>query len=330
MIIRYSGMTSLLHFSVEGIACAIPNADIQFVVQMIALTQPATSYERIYGTANIEGMVLPVYSLRRLLGFADRPPRPSDILIIAQAGSETVALWCDETTVVIDRPALVNTPTSGTLTGLHIPEKGIVIIHDLPVFLRYADPGTIHAALPPPSKEVVTDVEYPARVRAILEKRAKILARPVKTENAAVPIDVLKFRLAYQEYAFSMDHVREVILTGDITPVPGTPDYITGICAIRGEIISLVDLREFFEIRGKGLTDLNRVIVITNGTITFGILADFITGIGTIHKEMLVPVRSGQTPIPEKYLLGAVDDLIILDAVALLLDPAMVINTPGT
>ena len=152
------------------------------------------------------------------------------------------------------------------------------------------------------------------------------MARPVKAKNKVMPVEVLKFRLTNQEYAISMDYIREVILTGEITPVPGTPLYITGICAIRGEIISLVDLREFLKIRGKGLTDLNRVIVITDGKITFGILADVITGIGMIPREMLAPVRPGQTPIAENYLLGSVEDIIVLNASELLADPAMVIN----
>jgi len=322
-------MASLLYFSVEGIACAIPNTDTLFVVQMIALTQPALPESGVAGKADIEGTILPVYSLRQLLGFVDRPPRPSDILIITQAGPATVALWADETSVVMDLPAHTDTESRSDIPGLHISSDGVVIIDDLPVFLREADPDTIHAALPSPCKAVVADVEDPARARVILEKRAKKMARPVMTETGAAPVEVLKFRLAYQEYAFSMDHIREVVLTGEITPVPGTPKYITGICAIRGEIVSLVDLREFFEIRGKGLTDLNRVIVITGGTITFGILADFITGIGMIQKEMLTPVSLGQTQIGEKYLLGAVNDLIVLDAAQLMADPAMVINSTG-
>ena len=178
--------------------------------------------------------------------------------------------------------------------------------------------------------EVVSEGEDPAQAHAILEKRAKKMARPGKAEKKVMPVEVLKFRLANQEYALSMDYIREVILTGEITPVPGTPNYITGICAIRGEIISLVDLREFFKIRGKGLTDLNRVIVITDGKITFGILADVITGMGMIPKEMLTPARPGQTPIAEKYLRGAVEDIIVLNAAALLADPAMVINDTRT
>jgi len=67
-------MASLLYFSVEGIACAIPNTDTLFVVQMIALTQPALPESGVAGKADIEGTILPVYSLRQLLGFVDRPP----------------------------------------------------------------------------------------------------------------------------------------------------------------------------------------------------------------------------------------------------------------
>ena len=67
-------MASLLNFSVEGISCAIPNDYILFVVQMIALIKPSVPGERVSGTANIEGTILPVYSLRWLFGFGYRPP----------------------------------------------------------------------------------------------------------------------------------------------------------------------------------------------------------------------------------------------------------------
>lgn len=322
-------MTNLLHFLVEGIACAIPNEHALFVVQMVALAQPGIPEKGVAGKVNIEGSIYPVYSLRQLFGFDERSPRPSDVLIIAEAGPATVALWVDETSDIMDSSAHVNAKSSSDLTGLHITSDDVVIIDDLTLFLLKADPEKIHAALPSPCKEVAVEIEYPERVQAILEKRARKIARPFVTGDEAVPVEILKFRLAYQEYAFSMEYIREVVLTGEITPVPGIPKYIAGICAIRGEIISLVDLREFFHIREKGLTDLNRVIVITDRTITFGILADFITGIGTIRKEMLSPVHQGQTQIGQQYILGAVNDLIVLDVVALLKDPAMRVSSTG-
>ena len=130
----------------------------------------------------------------------------------------------------------------------------------------------------------------------------------------------------YQEYAIGMQYVREVVLTGDITPVPGTPDFIAGICAVRGEIISLVDLRPLFSLTEKGLTDLNRVIVLTDNKLTFGILADHITGVGTIDMDQHPPIPAA-LPIDRKYILGVTgDSMIILDAAVLLSDPRMMID----
>ena len=120
--------------------------------------------------------------------------------------------------------------------------------------------------------------------------------------------------------------VREVVLTGGITPVSGTPEYIPGLCAIHGEILSLVDLRALFSISGRGLTDLNRVIVISDGTMTFGILAYYITGIATIPASIpSAPAPYSSTDaIP--YLLGVVEGVVVLDGAAHLSDPRMLID----
>jgi chemotaxis signal transduction protein len=125
-----------------------------------------------------------------------------------------------------------------------------------------------------------------------------------------------------------MKFVREVIITGEITPVPGTPDFISGICAVRGQIISLVDLRALLKIPEKGLTDLNRVIVMTNGKNTFGILADSISGVGIISLDQVTPPRPGDLPDGCKYLRGTFgeDNLYILDAATILGDPGIIVD----
>ncbi|MFA5268498.1 MAG: chemotaxis protein CheW [Methanoregula sp.] len=162
-------------------------------------------------------------------------------------------------------------------------------------------------------------------VRKILEERAKKIAAPEAGAIETGIVEVLRFQITYQEYAIEMRSVREVILTGEITPVPGAPPFISGICAARGQIISLVDLRVLLSLPEKGLTDLNRVIVITDGHITFGILADNITGLGSIPSSLIVMPDPGMAPSWEKYLKGYVSNsLIVLDAAAILADPALI------
>lgn len=84
-------------FMAGDVRCAIPLADIRSVIQMIEMTPAAGPHLGLAGAVNIHGRVLTVYSLRRLLGAVERGPRLSDMLLIAQAGKETIALWIDET-----------------------------------------------------------------------------------------------------------------------------------------------------------------------------------------------------------------------------------------
>ena len=164
-------------------------------------------------------------------------------------------------------------------------------------------------------------------IHKTLEERAKKIAVPDAGAIETVIVEVLRFQLAYQEYALEMRYVQEVILTGEITPVPGAPPVISGICTTRGQIISLVDLRVLLSLPEKGLTDLNRVIVITDGHITFGILADNITGIGTIPSDNIFFPDTGMMPAWKQYLKGYVGrSLTVLDAAAILADPAMIIE----
>ncbi len=325
-------MTTLLQFSVEGISCAIKVGKTVFVERMVQVIPPSERGSGIAGVINLHGRRVPVYQIRMLLGFPERKPCLSDVLIVTKAGPDCVALWVDETSGICQDTSLALEDTTTVVDepavpGVTITAEGLVIIHDLAGFLRNSNPEQIHNELHTKKSIPREDIgEDPERITAILAERAQKLSQPAVRSRGIVRIEILKFRLAYREYAVGMKYVREVVLTGGITPVPGTPDYISGICAIRGEIISLVDLRALFSISGKGLTDLNRVIVLTDGTMTFGILADYITGIATIPASLPV----APAPIPPAgavpYLLGVVEGIVVLDGAALLSDPRMIID----
>jgi purine-binding chemotaxis protein CheW len=296
---------------------------------MVRITPQSGSNSPLAGEINLHGRMVPVYQVRTLLGFPNRNPHLSDVLIVTKTSSGCVALWVDETSGISPDTSLTS-PLSGepVLHGVTITAEGLVIIRELAGFLANPNPEQIRKALHTRKEIPAEDTREVGedRVTAILAERAQKLSQPAMRSKGIVRIEVLKFRLAYQEFAISMKYVREVVLTGGITPVPGTPEYISGICAIRGEIISLVDLRVLFSLSGRGLTDLNRVIVVTDGTMTFGILADYITGIATIPAS--VPAEPTQIP-PEgtvPYLLGVVEGIVILDGAALLSDPHMLIN----
>jgi len=330
-------MVNLLFFSVEGVRCAIPIDVVRSVSRMIQITSGREGSGNETGTINFNGTVIPVYSMRMFFGFPERPPSLSDVLIIACDGKESVALWVDEIINVKNGPE-ISTMGNEVVPGLHITIDGQVVIHDLNSFLGYRDYGVLHETISRvlPAREAEMNDKgillpkseiYPEKVREILAIRAGQMAGSNVEAEEGVPIEILTFRLMYQEYAIEMEYIREVMIHDEITPVPGTPEYIAGICAVRGEIISLVDLRILFTLPEKGLTDLNRVIVLTDGTITFGILADYITDIGSITPEQVFPPGMTSSPVMHEYVKGMLgDSIIMLDANKILSDPAMVVD----
>jgi len=162
----------------------------------------------------------------------------------------------------------------------------------------------------------------------ILKKRAKQLAtEQKKSENEDASLTVVEFMLAYERYAFELSHVREVYPLKDLTPLPGTQSFVQGIINIRSQIISLIDLKLFFELPAEGLTNLNRVIILHSDQMEFGVLADEILGVRSIPIHRIQATLPTLTGIGADYLKGVTQDrLIILDADKILADPKVVVH----
>lgn len=169
-------------------------------------------------------------------------------------------------------------------------------------------------------------------MRAILKMRAISLAvePDVKRTSSAI-IDIIEFKLAAESYCIESSFVREVYPLKDFTSLPGLPAFILGIINVRGKILPVVDLKKFFDIPEKGLGELNKVILLQNDLMEFGILADEVNGTKEIYLEEILPVPSAIAGIGGKYLKGVTKDrLIILSAKSLLSDKNILVNEEVT
>jgi len=161
-----------------------------------------------------------------------------------------------------------------------------------------------------------------------LKMRALAMAKePEKQRDASSILEVIEFTLASEKYGVPSKYVREVFPLKEFTPLPGVPSYILGIVNIRGQILPLVDLKKFFDFPLKGIGELNKVIVIQDDRMEFGILADEVIGTKAVYREDILPVPNTVSGIGEKYLEGVTKErLIILDLEALLSDKNILAN----
>ena len=168
----------------------------------------------------------------------------------------------------------------------------------------------------------------PEEKRTILRARAKSLAQePERKGEAEEHLEVLAFLLAHEMYAIETVFIREVYPLTELMPLPCTPDYIFGIINIRGQILTIIDMKKFFDLPEKGITNLNRVILVQGETMELGILADEILGIRNIPAGGLHPPPPTMTGIHAGYLKGvAGDGLILLDTERFLTDKQLIVH----
>lgn len=161
-----------------------------------------------------------------------------------------------------------------------------------------------------------------------LQFRAQALAREtVPTEAADAGIEVIEFLLAHERYAIASEYVREVYPLEELTPLPCTPAFVLGIINVRGEILSVIDIKKFFDLPEKGLTDLNKVIVLESADMRFGVVADAISGVRRILRADMQSSLPTLTGIREDYLLGVTAGrVVILDAAKLLSDEKLIVQ----
>ena len=168
----------------------------------------------------------------------------------------------------------------------------------------------------------------PEERREVLESRARALAREASSApDRRQALEIIQFRLADETYGVESVFVREACQLKRFTPLPGAPPFVLGIINLRGEIISVVDLKKFFSLSEKGLGELNKVIIIGDQQMEFGILADAILGESSVPLDAIKPAPPTVTGIGAEYLKGVTSDLaIILDAQRILGDEKIVVH----
>jgi purine-binding chemotaxis protein CheW len=118
-----------------------------------------------------------------------------------------------------------------------------------------------------------------------------------------------------------------VAVLESLTPLPCVPAFVLGIVNLRGEMLSVIDLKRFFELPDKGLGDLNKIIVLRSEEVLFSVLADAIVGVRRVMLADIHPSLPTLTGIRKDYLKGITPErLIVLDAEKLLADERIVVR----
>jgi len=149
--------------------------------------------------------------------------------------------------------------------------------------------------------------DRPFELLAELERRGRAVSAQVNQESASGREWVgVALRMAGDLYLVAREETREVLgLPPALTRVPGAKPWIKGLANVRGQLLPVIDLRQFLGSGTTPITRNTRVVVVNHREVPAGLLVDEVLG----FRRFAEGEFSGDAPPTvarcERYLAGA-------------------------
>jgi purine-binding chemotaxis protein CheW len=237
----------------------------------------------IAGVFDLRGTIVPVMDLGLRFGHAPAPWLSSDRVIVIASGTATVGIVVNELHDVLALPqSAIEAARSYCgaggqpryVCGEARLDDALVMLLDVDALLH---DGVAQAAraLPPPAdsaaaRSAVPGTHAPEAVE-LFRNRARNLARIQATCDRTGLEAFAVIRLEDELFALCLDNVREFCHLRDIVPVPCCPTHIVGNMNLRGDILTLVDIRPALGLTTGGA--MREVVVARMGETQFGLPA---------------------------------------------------------
>lgn len=250
------------------------------IIRIPRLAHMPLAPRSLLGLANMRGIVLPVISLARLLGFAeDLLDDQARIIVIGRSAPVGFAVDRVErllATPIADLsmdPAGAGRLDPGLLDGVVQGGEGadtIKVISPERVLQGQFD-GIGIASSPADAGFAATDAS------------AKAAEPPRQTE-------LVSFELGAQEYALPLERVREIVPMPDyVSEIAGSETAVLGVVTSRDRLLPLVSLRALLGLREPDSREGGKVIVVSMGNSSVGIVADRTREILRIDPDLIDP-----------------------------------------
>lgn len=251
---------ALLSFRIAGRQFALDAERVSEVVRRPAVTRVPHAPPSLCGVASLRGQVLPVVSLRELLGVTGADSAGDDRLIVL-GGGEPLALAVDE---------VVGLGAGDSAAG------GLVETAD-------------GAARVIPLEELLRQAFSHGRRRSPTRPATDVAARAEQAGEATS--DFLAFMLAGQPYALPLAQVREVVsVPAELVALPRTDAAMVGVALFRGALTPVVSARVLLGLPPAPLTATDRLIVTVVAGARIGLAADHVDAVLRASASSLGPV----------------------------------------
>ncbi|MBD1936621.1 chemotaxis protein CheW [Microcoleus sp. FACHB-68] len=316
---------SYLIFELNGSRYGVEAFCVQEIFFLPELTPITDAPRDIVGVVNLRGNIVPIMDLEVRLGHRTREFQLSDSVIILDLQGFQIGIIVNQVQEVLDLVAeevstellygrKISDNSHNFLSGVAKMAGGIVMLLNAKNLVYYSD--TVEALIPekiPKSAQETEAFLATQRVfcphatpeeRAIFRLRAENLMLSTSRQDFAglTPLAVIGLNGEY--FGFELELVREFTDLRKITPIPCTPAHIIGNMNLRGEIITIIDIRSLLNLSVAGSSTNAKAMVIHVDDLVAGVTVDEVFDVMYLQPSDMRPVPAAVHSSNDEYLRG--------------------------
>jgi purine-binding chemotaxis protein CheW len=301
----------LLSFEVAGQEYALPLQEVEEIIPLPpAIAKVPRSEALLLGIVTLRGALLPLLSLRGLLGFPLHDNLRQTKIVVTSVAGVPAGLVADGTRVIIQAEPGTIQPAPAMLAARMGGETRVQSIY------RNVSDGRVVPVIKTGS---LFGEEVMSRLANAMQQ---LDAEPAETGNPLGPTrQFLVFSLGDEEFGLPIAAVDEVAAAPEkITRLPKTPKFLEGVVNLRGDVLPVIDQRRRFDMPDyAGQAGRQRLVVARTQRHRAGLRVDGVAGILTVAEDHIesAPAMNGETT----SLVSGVINLPAAGRMVLLLNP---------
>lgn len=288
-----------LYFQIGSNQYAINTANVLEIMKLPALDYPQKLPNNIIGLLKYNNFVINIVDIRFYLNIDVTPYNSHNELLIVKTDEVIFGIVTDkiigilpfDTALVDQIPFVDNKMIIESLYKFNNETIFIVNIYALENLLKQHD-------IIVPNVDILSLFPQDEASKSLMAKRTRSIAEKSSLRLASGELHAknkyISFNLNNDYYCIALDFVKEVLKDTSITNVPGTPDFIEGIMNLRGDYITVINLKKFLSLPENVITDKKPVIIIKCNELKLALLIDKIN-------ELFEFQETFQGELPDSY-----------------------------
>lgn len=273
-----SGTRQYVTFLVGGEVFAVDMEPIQEIIRMPTVVRVPLAPASMEGLFNLRAKVLPIISLRCMLGFERQEQSDSTrVLIIGSA---------QPLGYVVDRVASVISVDPGAIESI----KGAEATQRAPLVsgvIKEAGGFALIMVLDFTRliSQEFNEINRLARIDHLDGLSDSSLS--VEEEDSD-EMQMVSFAVAGQEYAVDIAQVQEIVQAPErVVHAPNPAAHVIGLITLRERVLPLLSLRSLFNLPARSMDESSRIVVITVGTGAVGLVTDNVAEVLRVPRSLI-------------------------------------------